>query len=250
MHAELAAVCGAGHVRAGGPADAVAGAVPDYVAAPASTGRLAELLGLAHERGAAVVARGAGSKLDWGGPPAGLRIVVDTGRLAGVRHHDVTERVVTVGAGTPMRGLQAILARCGERLGLDPGSPDATVGGVLATAEAGPLRLAHGSPRDLLLGVRLVRADGAVVRAGGRAAPDGPGPDGAGRPVGRLLCGAFGTLGVITEATLRVQPRPAAHAWVVRPVGSPLEAAELAAQLRGSAAVAPTALEVDFPRGG
>jgi glycolate oxidase FAD binding subunit len=251
---DLAAVCGPGFVRPAGPADAVAGAAARWVAAPGTARQLADVLGLAHERGAAVVPRGAGSKLDWGGPPAGVDIVLDTGRLAGLYQHAPAERVATVGAGTPLRGLQAALARSGQRVALDPGSADATVGGLLATHETGPLRLAHGAPRDLLLGARVARADGVVVRAGPRAGSGGgreaPGPEGAGRSLGRLMCGAYGTLGVLTEATLRLHPRPAARTWTLRSVGSPLEAVELVAAVRAAAAVEPAAVEVDLPRGG
>ena len=94
-------------------------------------------------------------------------IMLDTGRLAGVGHR-AGRRAPTaeVGAGTPLRAVQATLERTGRRLALDPPSPGATLGGVLAADEAGPLRHRHGSPCDQLVGVRYLDADGEPADAG------------------------------------------------------------------------------------
>jgi glycolate oxidase FAD binding subunit len=135
-----------------------------------------------------------------------------------------------------MRAVRALLSRAGQRLPLDVGSPAATVGGVIGANEAGPLRLAYGTPRDLIIGARVGLADGSLVRAM-------PGLD-----VPRLMCGALGTLGIVAEATIRVQPVPETRTWVVRPVATPRDVHEFTAALLASS-FAPAAIEADLPGG-
>lgn len=241
----LVQVCGADQVRAAGPADSVAGVPAGWVCAPGSADQVAAVLRTAASHDLAVVPRGAGTKLAWGASPERVDLVVDTGRLAGVQHHAPGDLVVTVGAGTPLRVLQDALASAGQRLALDPASvaSGATVGGVLATGEAGPLRLRFGAGRDLLIGVEFARADGVLARSGGRVVKNVAGYD-----VGRLLCGSYGTLGVLTSATFRLHPVPASGAWVCRPVDAGEDLGELlGAVLR--APVAPSAIEVDLASG-
>jgi glycolate oxidase FAD binding subunit len=232
----LVEACGAEHARAAGPTDAVGGVLPGWVAAPADTDELGAVLRIAADEGLAVVPSGAGTKIDWGVPPTHLDLLIEVGRLAGVYDHAPDELTATIGAGTPMRAVRAVLARAGQRLALDVGSPGATLGGVIATQEAGPLRLSFGPPSDLVLAVRAMLADGSLVNT----VP--------GHELARLLCGSFGTLGVIAEATMRLQPAPAARAWVVRPVSTPREVHELTAALLSSSFL-PAAIEADLPGG-
>ena len=170
--------------------------------------------------------------------------MLDTGRLAGVWHRSADEMVAEVGAGTPVRAVQAALARTGMRLPLDAPSPGATIGGVVAADEAGPMRHRHGSPGDRLFGVSYVDATGVLHHAGGWAAGETAGHD-----LARLLCGSYGALGVLVSATLRVQPIPASRIWVSRPVWTPLEVHDLVREILGSW-LSPTAIEVDLPAGG
>lgn len=242
----LAAACGgADQVRPAAAADAVAGVPARWVVAPGTAEQVAAVLSVAARRGLAVVARGAGTKLDWGAPPERVDLVLDTRRLAGVREHAPGDLVVTVGAGTPLADLRAVLARAGQRLALDPASEAeaATVGGVLAAGETGPLRLRFGAGRDLLIGVEFVRADGVPARSGGRVVKNVAGYD-----VGRLLCGSYGTLAVITAATFRLHPLPSARRYVCREVATPRQAGELVGAVLASPA-APVAVEVDVPAG-
>jgi glycolate oxidase FAD binding subunit len=168
-------------------------------------------------------------------------VVVDTARLAGITEHVAGDLVATVGAGTPLRAFQAVLARSGQRLALDPPSVEATVGGMLATGEAGPLAHTYGTPRDLLLGVDFVRADGTVAHAGGKVVKNVAGYD-----LGKLLCGSYGTLGVIAAATFRLHPVPAGRAVLIRSLHTPGELDDLVGDLLDST-LAPTAIEVDLP---
>jgi glycolate oxidase FAD binding subunit len=236
----LAAVCGARHVREAGPLETVAGVPARWVAAPGTPQELAGVVSLARDIGLAVVPRGAGTKLDWAAPPSRVDVLVDTSRLSGLREHAPGEPVATIGAGTSLRAVQADLAATGQRLALDPASAAATVGGVLATNEAGPLRHRYGGPRDLVTGVEFVRADGVLTRSGGAA-----GRTVAGYELGGLLCGSFGALGIVAAATLRVHPAPAARAWVWRAVGT-MEVHGLVGELLTGPA-APAAIEVDLP---
>ncbi|MCW3818864.1 FAD-binding oxidoreductase [Micromonospora sp. DR5-3] len=273
----LAEICGPPFARFAGPADEVAGRTARWVAVPGGPHAAAEVLRLAAAHDLTVVPRGAGTKIDWGAAPEQVDIMLDTGRLAGVWHEPQGSPVAEIGAGTPLRAVQATLERTGQRLPVDAPSPGATLGGVLAADEAGPLRLRHGSPCAQLVGVRYLDADGELVSVGepgtaslGRAAPtarDQVGQGGAAAPgragaggagalfgtddlpgldVARLLCGSQGGLGVLVSATLRVQAAPASRVWVSRPVWTPLEVHDLVRAVL-AARLDPAAVELDLP---
>jgi len=211
---------------------------------PGSAAEAAEVVRSGADRALAVVARGSGSKEHWAGVPSRVDVVMDTRRLAGVVSHEPGDLVVTVGAGTQLRHLQASVGLAGQRLALEAGSDAATVGGVLATGEAGPLRLRYGAGRDLLIGVEFVRADGILAHSGGRVVKNVAGYD-----LGRLLCGSYGTLGIITSATFRLHPMPADRAFLARPVRSPGELSDIVDDLLHSA-LSPAAVEVDLTGSG
>lgn len=230
----LMQACGPAHARTAAVADSVGGVMPGWVAAPADGDELSAVLRIAAEEHLSVAASGAGTKLDWGATPSDLDVLIDMGRLSGVYDHDPDNELATIGAGTPLRAVRAALAPAGQRLALDVGSPGATLGGVIATNEAGPLRLAFGPPSDLVIGVRAGLADGRMARQL------------SGFDLPRLMCGSFGTLGVLAEATVRVHPVPAGRAWVIRPVGTPRDVQELTYALLASS-FAPVAIECDLP---
>ena len=111
---------------------------------------------------------------------------------------------MTVEAGCTIAALQRELAERGQRLGLDPPWPAlATVGGVVATNDSGPLRTRYGSVRNLLLGATVALADGTLARSGGRVVKNVAGYD-----LPKLVAGSLGTLGVLVEATFRLHPLP------------------------------------------
>jgi glycolate oxidase FAD binding subunit len=238
---ELIAACGAEQVRPAGPGDAVADTPARWVVSPGRAADLVEVLHIAAARRLAVVPRGSGSKLDWGRPPFAVDVIIDTGRLAGVRRR-VREHEVVVGAGTPLRAVRAELARHGTRLALDPASADATIGGVIAADEAGPLRHTDGAPRRQVVSLRYAAADGTLTAV----TPTRAGVPGSPPTAGAALFGSFGTVGVVTSATLRVQAVPPTRTWVVRGVASPLEVYELVESVRQTP-LAPAAVEVDLP---
>ncbi|PZG23208.1 FAD-binding oxidoreductase [Micromonospora craterilacus] len=235
----LTEICGPRFARFAGPADEVAGRPARWVAVPGGPHAAAQVLRLAARHDLTVVPRGAGTKIDWGAAPERVDIMLDTGRLAGIGHQPPGRGTAEVGAGTPLRAVQATLERTGQRLALDAPSPGATVGGVLAADEAGPLRHRHGTACDQLVGLRYLAADGELAEAGGGA---------AGLAQARMLCGSEGALGVLVSATLRVQAVPASRVWVTRPVWTPLEVHDLIRAVL-AARLDPAAVELDLPAG-
>jgi glycolate oxidase FAD binding subunit len=227
-------------LREGTPADAIGGVVPSFVASPADTAEAAALLRAAAARELAVVPRGAGSRLGWGIPPSRCDLVVDTLRMGSVVEHAAGDLVARAQAGARMGDVAEALAGAGQEIALDvPGG--ATVGGVVASGLTGPRRLGYGAPRDLLIGVTIVRADGTVAKSGGKVVKNVAGYD-----LGKLLAGSWGTLGLITEATFRLHPLPAARAFVTASFPAAQGTAEAIATAANSPLVA-SAVEVSRP---
>jgi glycolate oxidase FAD binding subunit len=155
-----------------------------------------------------VVPVGARTQWEVGGAPYGGDGATEVRAPRGVVAYDPADLTVTVGAGTPVRDLEATLAEQGQECGLDPRDGAATVGGVLACGLSGTRRLRYGPVRDTVLEVRFVTGDGRVVKGGGPTVKNVTGYD-----LPRLLVGSFGTLGVIAQVTLRCRPRAQARAW-------------------------------------
>jgi glycolate oxidase FAD binding subunit len=242
--AELTSACA--EVTPAGPGDAIAGTQARYVAAPASTTEAGALLRAAASLGLTVVARGSGSRLDWAPAPASCDLIIDTGRLDKILEHTAGDLVVSVQAGVRLDDLASMLAAAGQRLALDPpcpvtGNSGGTVGGTIATGAAGPLRHRYGAPRDLLIGITVIRADGTVAKAGGKVVKNVAGYD-----IGKLFAGSYGTLGLITEATFRLHPLPASTAWVTLDCPDPATAAAAVSAIADSP-VTPSAIELAWP---
>jgi glycolate oxidase FAD binding subunit len=147
--------------------------------------------------------RGSGSKDFYGLVLIGD--VLDTRALRGVVDYEPTELVITARAGTPLREVEKALAYRGQMLAFEPPhfGPDATFGGCIASGFSGPRRAAMGSARDFVLGVRIVNGLGEDLRFGGQVMKNVAGYD-----LSRLLTGSFGTLGLITEVSVKVLPLP------------------------------------------
>jgi glycolate oxidase FAD binding subunit len=151
-----------------------------------------------------VVAWGGGTAAAAGMPAPRHGVVLGLTRLDRVVEHEPGDLTVTVEAGRTLAALQATLRARGQWLSLDPPHADrATVGGVLAANASGPRRHLYGTMRDLVIGVTVVTADGAVVRGGGRVVKNVAGYD-----LPKLFVGSCGTLGVIVEATVKLRPLP------------------------------------------
>ena len=146
---------------------------------------------------------GSGSKFSWGnGLALDALMLVSTAKLDQVIDHAVGDLTVTVQAGMRFGELQTQLKKAGQFVAIDPSCEDrATVGGIVATGDSGALRHRYNSVRDMVLGVELVRSDGERVKAGGRVVKNVAGYD-----LMKLLTGSYGTLGIMTQVTLRLYP--------------------------------------------
>lgn len=134
---------------------------------------------------------------------------ISTRDQRGIRHYDPVELVVSVRAGTPLAELEATLDAEGQMLGCEPPhfGEGATVGGMLATGLSGPRRPWAGSVRDFVLGSRVITGEGKELRFGGEVMKNVAGYD-----LSRLMAGAQGTLGLVTEVSFKVLPKPGAQA--------------------------------------
>jgi glycolate oxidase FAD binding subunit len=139
--------------------------------------------------------------------------VLDVSGYAGIVEYEPTELVLTAKAGTPLAEIEAALAANNQCLAFEPphfgsGANDrATIGGAIASGLAGPRRATAGAPRDYVLGVRIIDGRGQQLRFGGTVMKNVAGYD-----VSRLMAGSLGTLGLITEVSVKVLPRPIAEA--------------------------------------
>ena len=168
-----------------------------------------------------------------------LRIGEDlaTDSLDRVLEHEAGDLTCTVEAGVRLSALGAVLAQHGQRLSLDPPG-DPTIGALLAENAAGPLRHRFGAPRDLVLGVTLVLADGTIANAGGKVVKNVAGYD-----LARLVCGSRGQLALIARASFRLHPLPRAARTLVVETDDPASA--VAFLLRSQ--LQPSALDVLLP---
>jgi glycolate oxidase FAD binding subunit len=190
----------------------------------AAAGDIAASIHAARAAGEAVRVTGAGTWLDAGAPVVAAR-TVSTARHAGIIEYVPGDLVLTALAGTTMHEIADATAANDQWLALDPhGSPEGTLGATVATASAGPLAHANGGPRDLVLGLECVTGEGEIIRGGGRVTKNVAGFD-----LTRLLVGSWGTLGIITEISVRLRARPAVETTLAMPM--PADASELGARL-------------------
>ncbi len=235
---ELERACPSG-VRQGQGLDLIDGVTPGFVASPLSTGEVAAVMRVASSAGLSVVARGAGTKLDWGNPPASAGLMVDLSRMNRVIEHEAGDLVARVEAGTTLAHLAEVLGSKGQRFPVDEVVAGSTVGGVVSTGLSGPLRYMYGAVRDLVLGITVVRADGVVAHAGSKVVKNVAGYD-----LAKLFTGSYGTLGIVTELALKLKPVPMARRFVVAAFPSPRDLTPFLSALL-SCQAAPTAIELE-----
>ena len=175
---------------------------------PATRKELIALVRQWHDAASPWIPSGLGTRLDWGPPLDAHHPVLSCRGLNRVIDHAVDDLTITVQAGCPLTDLQAVLAERGQWLPLDHprGEAEGSIGGLVARGLAGGLRQRHLGVRDQIIGITLLRSDGVEARAGGRVVKNVAGYD-----LMKLLCGSWGSLALITELTLRVQPIRPAH---------------------------------------
>jgi len=165
-----------------------------------------ERIRAAHDSHTPLIIEGGGSKTFYGNPDEGE--VLSTRKFSGVVDYQPKELVLTARAGTPLAEVEALLAEHGQMLAFEPPhfGGSATLGGCVAAGLSGPRRPYAGAARDFVLGVRIIDGTGQPLRFGGRVIKNVAGYD-----VSRLMVGALGTLGLITEVSLKVLPKAAAE---------------------------------------
>jgi len=209
---------------------------------PATAEEVAAALRHAFDAQQSVQIRGAGTKMHWGAArPADA--VLDMRGLNRVLAHEHGDMTATVEAGATLRDVNRTLALHGQWLPLDPPFADrATIGGILATNDSGPLRHRYGTPRDLVIGIRLATPDGALSKAGGQVVKNVAGYD-----LGKLLTGSFGALAAIVSATFKLAPLPKASKTLRLTVDTAAAAARIVTAIMTSQ-LEPLAFEIAASR--
>lgn len=204
---ELTAIVGDQHVVEGPDSlleFAVDAVVPTMSVSPGSADEVAAVLRYAYERDLTVVPAGGFIHQEIGNTPERIDLLLRTDRLTAVEHYDPGDLTIGIGAGMTVSALQALLREHGQVFPLDiPHTDRVTIGGAMSVAAHGPHKHFYGGLRDYCLGVRFVTADGKVAKGGGRVVKNVAGFD-----LMKLMCGSYGSLGVITSASFKVFPRP------------------------------------------
>lgn len=171
---------------------------------PQSEEEIAAILKYANENGKKVYVEGNGTKRGYGGLSESADILISLSNYKGIVEHVVGDMTLTVKAGTTFKELQDYLAPHKQKISLDPFLPQSsTIGGIIASNDSGPKRLGYGSSRDIVIGLRIVYPDGKIIRSGGRVVKNVAGYD-----MNKLFIGSMGTLGVISEITVKLHPIP------------------------------------------
>jgi glycolate oxidase FAD binding subunit len=203
---------------------------------PSVQAALAALAGAAAD-GEAIRIVGGATKLHWGATGKQPSVELHTGALDRILEHNEGDLTAVLEAGVPLGAAQAQFAAAGQMLALDPSlgrDHRATVGGMFATGDCGPLQHRYGAPRDLILGMTVGLSDGTLARSGGKVIKNVAGYD-----LAKLFCGSFGTLGLILEVNVRLHPLPARTVTALGVAGDP----ELLAAAARALAAAPLELE-------
>ena len=241
----LEEIIGAGYVDS--TADTLAsftldGMAPLLVARPGTQEEVAAVVTTCASTHTAMIPWGGGTAIGMGNAPNGPFAVIRMDRLDRIVEFDAENLCVTVEAGMPLARLQAVIADKKELLPLDPPAGErVTLGGLVAANQSGPSRLQHGTARDWVLGLRVVLPDGERIRCGGRVIKNVSGYD-----MNKLFIRSFGTLGIITEVTVKLLPIPEARGPVLGVFQELRQAAEVVEQVLGSFLL-PEALELLDP---
>ncbi len=180
-------------------------ATPRLAVLPADEEEASRILAAAAAERLGIVPWGSGCHQTVGYPPSRYDVALDLGRMNRLLEHEPDDMTATAQAGIRLGDLQRLLGERGQFLPLDPPlAEQASLGGALALGLSGPLRTRYGTARDLVLGARVMLADGTLTRAGAKVVKNATAYD-----ITKLYLGSCGTLGVILEATLRLYPLPA-----------------------------------------
>lgn len=212
---DLTARLGSDRIQRDAPESTLWGTSTGPVVFAESEEEIQTVMRWAAETGVAIVPRGRGAYAGYGNRVNREFVILSLERMSGVLEHSVGDLTVTVQAGIPLAALQEYLSGQGQRLPIDPPRPElTTAGGAVVTGMTGPKRLKYGTVRDWVIGLRVVLADGRVIRTGGKVVKNVAGYD-----MNKLFVGSMGTLGVITECTFKLRPIPPAEILVLLEAG-------------------------------
>lgn len=175
-----------------------------YTVFPKTEEEIAGILQYANQNGLKVIPVSGGTKSGLGGIDEKANIRLSLSAFTGIVEHSVGDMTVTVRSGTTMKEVTEYLAQYQQMFPIDPAHPEfSTVGGVIAANDSGPKRLRYGSARDHVIGLRVVYPDGRIIRTGGKVVKNVAGYD-----MSKLFIGSMGTLGIMTEITMKLRPLP------------------------------------------
>ncbi|UCE08528.1 MAG: FAD-binding oxidoreductase, partial [bacterium] len=181
----------------------LAGETPTIVIFPTAIAHISKIMTFANRERIKILISGNNSQHYFGSAIETPDWCISLNRLNKIIEHEVVDLIITVEAGVTFSQLQKFLTVYRQFLPLDPiNTNQRTLGGIVATNSAGPLRLQYGSCRDLILGLKVVLPDGTIIRTGGKTVKNVAGYD-----LSKLFIGSMGTLGVITEITFKLSPR-------------------------------------------
>jgi glycolate oxidase FAD binding subunit len=231
--AELAGIVGATRVLADEKtcaAFAVDGKRPRLVVYPAGAEQVAEVLRYASQERLAVIPSCNGTKLTTGNPPREYDLALSLKEMNRVRHYEPADLTVSAEPGMKFGDFRHSVGRDELWLPLNPpGGNSASLGGIVATNAAGSYRCCYGTPRDMVLGMKIATTEGKVIKSGGRVVKNVAGYD-----ITKLMIGSFGTLGVIVEISFKLFPRPVERATFVLSATAPEKAREVRRALQQS----------------
>ena len=215
---------------------------PQWVVEPDTTEGIGDVLRLAHDRNWGIIPFGSGTRQRIGNPPIRFDVALSLRKFNRIPEYEPQDLVVKVESGCRLFELQEKLSKDNLFLPIDPPGDSGTVGGIVASNASGPLRLAHGTMRDLLLGISIVQPSGTKTRFGARVVKNVTGYD-----MCKLYVGSFGTLGVFTDFYLKLKPLPPSQRTVLAVMKGLSDTKEALAKLRESP-LSPLAVEFMNPR--
>lgn len=215
----------------------------DIIAFPKTVEEVSEILKVASRDSLAVIPWGGGTKIGFGREPHRVDIVICTERLNRVLEYEPSDLVGIAECGVSLKGFQDALGEKGQFLAIDPPHVEsgATLGGIIATNDSGPRRLKYGTIRESLIGIKVIRADGSVIKGGAKVVKNVAGYD-----IPKLYIGSLGTLGIIVEGTFRLYPIPETSETLLSGF-STLEKLQEAVLLILNSTLVPSCLEILNP---
>lgn len=209
---ELATIVGEDNVIPGDRSEVTLdGRKPDVIVRPATSEEVAAVVAWARTTDHALIVSGQGTRLAIGNPSERCDVLLSLARMNRILDYEPADLTARVEAGCTLMTFNRTAQSHRQWLPLDPpGSDQATLGGIVAADDFGPLRYAYGRPRDYVIGIEVVEGTGQLIKSGGRVVKNVTGYD-----LNKLFAGSYGTLGVIVRINLKLRPRPDGDATVL-----------------------------------